>query len=268
MSEQLLALMEQAFSAMDEVCSGLDGDEWDRPTDLPGWSVKDNLSHVCGIEAWILGRPRAEGEPPRAPHVKNELGAMNELEVAARRGRAPKEILEEYRELVAERLKTLATLSPEEWKTESWTPLGQAPVERMIATRVIDVFFHEQDVRRAVGRSGHMNGDVARHTFERMAGLMPMVVAKRAGASDGSAVTFEVGAPGRSFTVSVEGGRGALAGELASEPTARLAMDLETFLCLTGGRWSPERALSGGRVSVSGDPKLAEKILQNVNIMI
>lgn len=264
MGERLMLLMDQAWSGVDEICSGLEPDDWARATDCAGWTVKDVLAHVCGTEAWLLGRPRAEGEPLWKPWVRNPMGAMNELEVEARRALEPKIVLDEYRELAAARRAQLAALDEEGWTTPTQTPIGPGTIADFVSIRVMDVFLHEQDVRRAVGKPGHMNGDCARHSFDRLAASLPATVAKRAAAPDGSTVTFDVGAPGRAVTVGAQGGRGSVV-DAPAEPTARLTMDLETFLCLAAGRWTGGDSKT--RVGVSGDRALADAVLAKMNVM-
>ena len=76
-------LLEQAFSSVDELCDHLGEDDWDRPTDLPGWTVKDNLSHLVSYEAAALGRPRAPADldVSKYPYVTSEFQVANEREV-------------------------------------------------------------------------------------------------------------------------------------------------------------------------------------------
>src|SRR5207237_137900 len=149
--EDRIALMEQAASSVDELCSLLDEDDWDLPTDLPGWTVKDNLSHLVSYEAAAIGRPPA---PPlidreRFPYVKDDIQAGNEREVEWRRSRPGAEVLAEYREVVAERLAQIKSLDQTKPMAESDTPIGlkDIPWMRFLPVRVTDFFFHEQDMR-------------------------------------------------------------------------------------------------------------------------
>src|SRR5207249_2570115 len=176
MSDPLAELMEQAWSSMEEVASSLTPEEWDGPTECPGWSVKDQLAHVAATESMLLGRKGAEGEALEAPWVRNPVGEVNERELESRRPLPPEEILAEYREVTAERGKVLAEIPDDEWIEEAQGVLGRAPLTEVISIRIVDVHYHEQDLRRATGRPGHMSGDVARLVFERMAGAMPFVV--------------------------------------------------------------------------------------------
>jgi uncharacterized protein (TIGR03083 family) len=228
--------------------------------------VRDQVAHIDAIEARRLGRPEAPGEPVQAPHVRNELGARNERDIVHRRPRSPEDLLDEYRDVTAERAKFLAGLSEEDWQAETDGPFGRGPMAEVIKIRILDVFYHEQDIRVATARPGHMNGDVARFVFERMAGAMPFVVGKRAQAVDGQSVVFEVGAPGETFSIGVSGGRAEPLPETPKEPTLRLTMDCETFLRLAGGRWTPGRVEEEGRAHITGDRDLAGRILANMAV--
>jgi uncharacterized protein (TIGR03083 family) len=266
MSEMLAQLMEQAWSSMEEVSSQLTPEEWDLPTDCPTWRVRDQIAHTNGIEAIRLGRPHAPGDPIKAPHVRNEMGERNEREIEARRDRTPSQLMEEFRDVTAERAKFLAGLSDEDWAAETEGVFGRAPMAEVIKVRILDVFFHEQDIRVATARPGHMKGDVARFVFERMASAMPFVVGKRAGSADGQSVVFEVSAPGETFSIGMSGGRGEPLPEMPKAPTVRLSMDCETFLRLCGGRWTSQRAEEEGRLHVVGDRDLAGRVLSNMAV--
>lgn len=266
MTHEFAQLMEQAWSSFEEVCTQLDPGEWELPTDCPGWSVKDQLAHICGIESGLLGRPHPEGDLMKAPHVRNEMGAINEREILARRNRSVDELLDELRDTTAERGKVLASWTDQEWNEDAQGALGVAPRTRIIGIRVVDVFTHEQDIRVATGRPGHLNGDVARFVYAQMAGAMPFAVAKRAQAADGQSVVFAIAPPGETFAVAIQGTRGARLHEPPAQPTAGLATDFEAFLRLTGGRWSPQRLVQEGRLQATGDRDLADRVLTGMNI--
>lgn len=265
MAHEFAQLMEQAWSSFEEVCAQLDPAEWELPTDCPGWTVKDQLAHVCGTESGMLGRPQP-GDPVRGPYVRNELGAVNEREVLARRNRSVDELLDELRDATVERGKVLASWTDEEWNGDAQGPLGVAPRTRIIGTRVFDVFTHEQDIRVATGRGGHLNGDVARFAYAQMAGSMGFAVGKRAQAADGQSVVFAIAPPGETFAIQMQGGRGVRVEEPPPEPTVRFTTDFEAFLRLTGGRWSPQRLIEEHRLTVEGDRDLADRVLAGMNI--
>jgi uncharacterized protein (TIGR03083 family) len=261
-----VVLLEQAFSSLEEVCALLDDEQWDRPTDLPGWSVKDNLSHVAHFESTAMGM---EQPPSRdidgIAHVADDFQRLNELGVHARRVLPGAQILDEFRTASTQRLKTLTGLDEAGWAATDRSPLGELPTRSFVAIRVLDVFFHEQDIRRAVGRPGHLDGEVARFMFARFATVsLPRVVAKQAAAPDGSVVVFDIAAPGETIAIRSEAGKGTLV-PAPADPTVRLTMDFEAFLLLLGGRKTPEQL--GARLRIDGDAALAASVLDKIRVL-
>ena len=264
MAHELAELMEQAWSSFEEVCTQLEPAEWELPTDCPGWTVKDQLAHICGVESSLLGRPEP-GDPVQAEHVRNEMGAVNEREILARRSRSVDELLDELRDATAERGKVLASWTEEEWNEDAQGAFGVSSRTWIIGTRVVDVFTHEQDIRVATARPGHLNGDVARFVYGRMAGAMGFVVGKRAKGADGQSVVFAIGPPGDTFAIEMQGARGVRV-DASPDPSASIAADVETFLRLTAGRWSPKRVIDEGRLTIEGDHDLAGRVVAGMNI--
>ncbi|MGH2784650.1 MAG: maleylpyruvate isomerase family mycothiol-dependent enzyme [Actinomycetota bacterium] len=266
MGKELDELMEQAWSSMEELCSQLGPSEWDLPTDCPGWNVKDQLAHICSIESRALGRPERSAGPTKAPHTRNELGELNEGDLEARRDMTPEELLDEYRDVTAERGKVLALWSDADWAEEGKGVLGTAPRDQIIRIRIVDVFTHEQDIRVATGRPGHTSGGVARLVYDQMAAAIGFVLVKRAQATEGQTAVFDIGPPGETFAYTVSGGRGTKLDRVPPDPTVGLAMDAETFLRLAAGRWAPDRVEQEGRVRIAGDHDLARRIMTGLNV--
>lgn len=266
MTEQL-DLMEQAWSSIDELVADVGPDDWDRPTDCPGWSVKDVLSHMAGGEDALLGRPRPEVEVS-GPHLRNEMGMRNEQQVEVRRARTGSGVVDEWRAHTAERLDVMRSWGADDWDVVTWAPPGEMPRRQALRFRIFDAWVHEQDMRRAVGRPGHMNGAVARYSYDMMTAVMPYVVGKKAAVPDGTTVVFDLsGGPARPFAIEMRGGRAEPADSIPTRPTARLSMDFETFACLACGRWSAERALDEARVKVEGDQEIGRRVLDNMNFV-
>ena len=214
------------WASMDRVCSDLSDGDWDRPTGCPGWTVKDHLSHLVDYEARALGRTAPEHDPGPRAYLKNDMGRANEVGVDARRPVPGPAVLEEFREVTAERLAQLGRLTEQDLAGQTMTPAGPGTLADLLTLRVMDSWSHEQDIRRAVGRPGNEDGPAAQEALEYFARFLPYVVGKRAAAPEGSTVVFRIG--GRSpLPVEVTGGRGRLAAgpDLSlihiSEPTRR-----------------------------------------------
>ncbi len=267
--QQLVDNMEAAWRSIDALCSGFGEAQWKTGTDCPGWSVQDQLSHLAGSENGLLGRPKPDHTVPELPHIKNEVGANNEVVIDYRRSWTGAEVLADFREATGERLKVLKAMEPGDFDAAAQTPIGPGTQRDYLAIRIFDAWVHEQDMRRAVGIPGDLDGPVAEHSVGRMAMAVPYIVGRRVQPPDGTTVVLEVtGGAGRVLSVAMQGTRANALDSAPNSPDAKLAMDVETFLCLCCGRWDPAETIAAGRVEMLGDRNLGETIAREMNIMI
>jgi uncharacterized protein (TIGR03083 family) len=266
--QDLVDRLEQVWQSLDAACSGLTEDEWKTPTDLPGWSVQDNLVHISAIESSILGRPAPDHEPPDYDHVKNEVGQRNEVWVDSRRSWPGAKVLDEFREVTGARLAQLRGSSDADFAAESWTPAGPGTVRDLLPFRAFDSWAHEQDIRRALHRPGDLEGPVADFAFKRIVDALPFVVGKKVHPPDGTAVVFAVGPPWPvTLAIGVEGGRAKPLPDPPGSPDATITLDAETLACLGMGRWDPKATLDEGRVKITGDDALGRAVVEQMNFM-
>jgi uncharacterized protein (TIGR03083 family) len=241
--------------------------EWKAPTECPGWTVQDNLAHIVAIESTILGRPDPEHESPGGPHVKNDVGARNEVWVEAYRSASGPEVLAAFREVSAERL-ALLRAPGYDLGAQTWTPVGPGAVRDLLPFRVFDSWVHEQDMRRAVSRPGDFDSDVARTGLGRVESMMPKVVGKLVRPPDRTVVVFDVRGPaGRTFALGMKGGRATHLEVIPAAPTVTLGMDGETFLRLGAGRGDAAAILDSGAVTFAGDATLGRAVAERMNFL-
>lgn len=266
--DETLAKLRDVWTSLTELADGLDDADWARPTDCPGWTVRDQLTHLLAFEWQLAGRPMTLEELTEVPpYVHNDIGRSNERAMRHWRSRTPGELLAAWREITAERLAQIAAATEEDLAADSWTPLGPGTVLDLLQVRILDHWIHEQDIRRAVGRPGNESGPAAEHTVDRMLMGIPMVVGKRAAAPEGASVVLELTGPvERERTVTVRDGR-AKPGDRPADPTAALYLDSTTFAELAAGRTDPESVIAAARITWTGDDALAHKIATNLNIM-
>jgi uncharacterized protein (TIGR03083 family) len=257
------------WSSVLELCEPFDEAEWDKATACPGWTVKDQVAHLGGAEAMFLGRPHPPALEERPSHIRNDVGAANEAVVEVRRSWSGRQVLDELREVSEERLAQLGEMSDEDLAKDSWTPVGPGTYRDLIKVRAFDAWVHEQDIREAVGRPGHLEGPVAENALARCLMAMPFVVGKKAAAPEGSTVVFEVGGPTpATLGIEVSGGRARATGEVPEDPDVRLGIGFLAFTRLGCGRADPQAALDAGGVTIAGDTDLGEAIVRNIAFMI
>ena len=244
--------------------------EWALPTECPGWDVKDQLSHLIGIERIIMGEPAPEWDGPLGDHVKNDVGARNEAWIAVRRplpGRdRPRRVRRGDR---APGWPSWTALGEDQWAAVGWSPVGDVPHATFMEVRVFDSWVHEQDARRALDRPGGSGNRASALSLDRVQGAMPFVVGKQAGCADGTAVRFDVAGPGndaRAFTVAVEGGRARPVGDEV-DPTVTLSLSSIDFVRLGCGRATAAQVQAAGGVELRGDAAVGRKVLGAMNFM-
>jgi uncharacterized protein (TIGR03083 family) len=259
----------ETWASLAEAVDGLRPEEWGRPTDCPGWTVQDQLSHLIGLERALDGEAEPSGDASAGDHVKNEFAAHNEKWIAARRGEPGEAVRAEFIEVNRRRLATLRGLTEEEWGQVGPTIVGEVAYAEFLKTRVFDSWVHEQDVRLALGRPGGSGGAASAIGLGQVQSAMGFVVGKKAGAPEGAVVRFSVSGPGsdaREFALAVRGGRAGPA-DPADVPTVTLTMPSLAFVRLGCGRATAAEEEAGGGVQLGGDAALGWRILQSMNFM-
>ncbi|MFI9580705.1 maleylpyruvate isomerase family mycothiol-dependent enzyme [Streptomyces sp. NPDC052236] len=252
-----------SVESITELVQPLAEGEWNRPTPCPGWSVRDIVSHVIGLDCEMLGDPRPIHTLPRdLYHVQSEFARYMEMQVDVRRHHTAPEMTSELEYTIIRRNRQLRneTRGPD---TMVRAPLGaEETLEAAMRRRAFDIWVHEQDLRMALNKPGNLDSPGAYVARDVLLDAMPKVVAKDAGAPASSAVVIDVHGPVeflRTVRVNADG-RGSVDGAPSLGPLVTLAMDWETFYRLACGR---VRATAvPDRLKVDGDPELAAAILR------
>ncbi|MGA5128550.1 maleylpyruvate isomerase family mycothiol-dependent enzyme [Streptomyces olivoreticuli] len=259
----------QSVEAIHELVKPLPESDWNRPTECPGWSVRDVVSHVIGVETEFLGEPRPIHTLPRdLYHVTDEFSRYIEVQVDVRRCHTALEMTSELDLVILRRCRQLRNENRGPQTPFRW-PLGSGndqPLERALTVRAFDVWTHEQDLRRALRMPGNLDSPAAVLTRDFLLAALPKVVAKDAAAPPGSAVVFDVHGPLEFLrTVRVDAqGRGKIDSSVSLGPTVTLGMDWETYARLACGRVRPDAVAD--QIKVEGEPRLARTILREFAI--
>ena len=249
----------QAINDFTDLLEELDEAEWATPTDLPGWDVKAVASHIAHLEGILAGAAEETADVGEPDHVTGLMGLYTEVGVLNRRDATPDAIINEIRSAATARHTALLADPPTDGSAKPTPIFGGVPWDwrTLLRNRPLDVWMHEQDIRRAVDRPGGMDSPAARHTAEYLAESLGYVLAKRLGAPAGTTAVLEMeGSAPFAYAVN-DAGRGERLSDVPAEPTVRLRMDREAFIRLAGGRCEPEP----GTVEVEGDQDLGQRLL-------
>ena len=266
-AEQLKTYVDTWWSSVQDLLTLLEElsePDWDQPTDLPGWDVRAVASHVAHLEGLTAGAPREDADVPESAHIKSPMGQFTEIGVITRRDAEPASIIDEIRRYTAVRHDELLASPPEDPAAPASGIFGALgwTTGKLLRNRPLDLWLHEQDIRRATGRPGNLDSPGALHTADYLLEGVGFVLAKKAACAPGTSVVVEVeGHAPYAFTVTKEG-KGVPVAAPVTAPTVTLSTDRETYVLLTGGRASGDPA----KVEITGDTAIGTKIVENLNI--
>lgn len=266
---ELTALLSRQWDALAALVAELDEDRWRTPTALPGWSVFDVLAHVVGTESWLLGEKPPQRDPlapvrdaRELPHVRNELGVLNEIWVDRFRPVSGARLLDVFAEVTDRRRAALAGLDDEAWAAPTVSPIGRVPYGRFMRVRLFDCWMHELDIADALGADVEEGGPRGALAFEEFAFSIPRVVVKRGGAPKGSRIVFELtGALPRTLRIAVDE-RASYVDSFDGLADAEITLDSGLFVRLGGGRTTADEHLD--RIAITGDGDFGLRLVRNL----
>ncbi|MEO6143835.1 MAG: maleylpyruvate isomerase family mycothiol-dependent enzyme [Dermatophilaceae bacterium] len=249
-----------------------------RPTECPGWTVHDQISHVVGVEAWLEGHKDPRVQMPPYEHIRNDLGKKVEYAVEVRRGRRSAEVVAELEDVLAQRLSTLRRPGLTDTSIIPG-PFGPDQATTVLLLRTFDVWVHEQDIRAAIGRPGDLDSPAATVVVNSVLLQLPKLIARGAALEPGHSVVIDVTGPvmarqGVRVEVDEQGhprghamfstgaevpGDGSHASDQEPGPAPMIiSLSTEDFTRRAAGR----RSVSDTTYSVMGDEAIARRVLE------
>jgi uncharacterized protein (TIGR03083 family) len=240
----------------------LDEDDWSRETDCPGWTVRDIAAHIAALESELAGDPGPDLDVSATG--ANLSATYTQAGVDARRDRTTHELVDEFTDAVRRRAAQVDADPPRDPKAKPARAPGGVDwdTQTLLRNRVVDLWVHEQDIRRAVNRPGDLDTPAAQVVTETLLSALPYVVAKRAGAEPGTTVLVSLEDRQAAFEVNGDG-RCKPVDDVPANPTVRLQMNAETLAILGAGRRDPLTV----QVAIGGDPRLAERIVREMAVI-
>ena len=163
-------------------------EQWSTPTDLPGWDVQAVAAHVAHLEGILAGAPEETIDVGEPAHVSSLMGLYTEQGVLARREHSPDDLINEIRTAATARHTALLADPPNDGTAKPTRIFGGVPWnwETLLRNRPLDIWMHEQDIRRAVGLSRGLDSPGAKHTADYLAESLGFVLGKKVGAPAGT----------------------------------------------------------------------------------
>jgi uncharacterized protein (TIGR03083 family) len=272
--EDLAGLVEayrQAVQAVIDLGRTCGEADFNKDTACPGWTVKDQISHIVGLESWLGGGPMPRIHVPDYGHIKDEAGRIVERAVEARRGMVGSKVVHELESVLAHRLRQLSdpALTAETIIHGRW---GPEPASESLRHRILDIWAHEQDIRQALGRPGDLDSPAAAVFVDALCRALPRLVAEKAAIEPGNVVIFDITGPvvGRAGVRVETDERGKPVATALFTGTAHVSGDHEriTSITLSTDALTRRAAGRGGlediHYSVQGDEDIARRVLENL----
>jgi uncharacterized protein (TIGR03083 family) len=220
------------------------------------------MAHLAHLETELCRTEQASREQAGVTEV---ISAYTAAGVEARRDRTPAELTAEFAAAVELRTGRLTQLPDDPSAPAPITP-GGVPWSwnTLLRNRSVDVWVHEQDIRRATGRPGGLDSTGAQVAVMTFSFAMPYVLGKRVKPPALSTVRWNVtGETPLELAVRVgeDGRAGAI--DTLEEPSVTLSMSTETFTVLTAGRRTPDQV----DVGIEGDHALGRATLAAMAIL-
>lgn len=227
-------------------------------TDCPAWTVHDVLAHLAAIESDLA----AAGGGAVGDSTGEMVALLTQPGVTARAGRSRDELLLELRTAVAARVEQLRELPEPESRARTGAVGLNWSWDRLLRNRAIDLWVHEQDIRRAVGRPGAMDVPGAQVSTQTFAAALPYVVGKKADAAAGTTVCLEITGPVAVSRCVRVNDTGRAEQTRTGSADVRLGMETETFTLLAAGRRRPADV----EVLIDGDRDLGDRVLRELAV--
>ena len=266
--ETIVPLLAEEWAAVAEMCSSLQEPEFMMQSCLPGWTVKDQLSHITGIELMLNGVRAPEVDVSHLTHLKNDVARMGEVWVEDMRSLSGAEVLQIFLDVTTERLAALQAMTQEQFDAHSWTPVSaDETYGRFMRIRHYDTFMHEHDIRQALGLEDRAGPAAIGSALLEIEPSLGYIVGRKAGLPEGSRIRIDLtGEVQRTYLVEVTD-RARVVDNLSAAASVEVSMPVMVFFRLTGGRCEPSEVIAE-QVLLAGDQELALQLASNLSFTL
>ena len=166
-NDEVIDAFDDVLTQTVALCRDIDESNADLPTPCPGWSVRDQVAHMVGLERVLAGDPEPTAEVPPMAHVGSDIARYMESHVHVRRGLPLAAVVDELDGFRPRRRAQLRELAAQ-GDPDVDGPFGLRPFSVSLPIRVFDLWAHEQDIRVAVGLAPRTTGVAADITIGKI----------------------------------------------------------------------------------------------------
>ncbi len=243
----------------------LDSSQFDAPTALPGWRVREVVAHLISTDRAAL----TGSILPAVFLAKNtdKVEAWNERQVPKWANRPVPELLMGLDRWGRRFVRLAAALPAAAYRPRLPSPWGRGPLGIYIWVRAYDEWIHRQDIRRALGMPDEdIDVEAASEFLLTAVGLQ--TIHRLDGAKGRLVLDLEgVALPEWNFDLATKefGPNGS--GSPPADATVRIVAPAPAFLMAAAGRDRFDDLRGNGTIRVDGDEELAARFLSTLRIV-
>lgn len=272
----LLDAFEQCIQAIIDLGWACREEDFAKPSECEGWTVKDHISHAVGAEKALASTRRVSLPLGARQPIVGDIARFIEVDVESRRQWPGRDIVSELADFHLDRMAETREVELEIDDAPGGLFGAYATFGDLLRRFIIDVWIHEQDIRFALDRPGDLDSAGAAVFTAAIFDAVPDVVVRVAGDEPGCAVVFDVTGPvlgrsgarvvidpdGKPFAEPLFRGLDRPEGELPDNVTT-IQLTTEALTRRAAGR----RPTDVVRYTASGDEDLARRVLDALAIV-
>ena len=272
----LLDAFEHVVQAIVDLGWACREEDFEKPTENPGWTVKDHFVQVVATEKAFAALPREPLSPPNPSDVRGQFDRIVDVEVAARRQWTGRSVVSELADFHQHRMAQLRALDLT-LDTEIAGFFGDhTTFGDQLRAQIQDTWVHEQDLRTALDRPGDLDSPAAAVFTSVIIDALPLIAVRDAGIEPGRGIVLDVTGPvlARGGARVVQGEHGQPEGEELfsgqDRPEGEEPLDVTTVQLTTEAltrRAAGRRTTDEIHCTVSGDTDIARRVLDALDVL-
>ena len=201
-SDQLEPLVRQR-RRMTSMLETLTDEEWAVPSRCVGWTVRDVVAHLVGVNAFWRGSIRAglAGAPTRVLAAFDPAATPPSM-VEGMSSLTTRQVFDEFVATTDALLDVATGLTDEQWSTVAESPAGHVPIRLLAQHALWDSWVHERDVAIPLGIPAAIENDELQSCLQYAAAVGP-VLGSGLGRSYAGVVAVEASDPSIRFVLDI-----------------------------------------------------------------